>query len=82
MTLHGLATLERSRVDLAIYEVDSNRPYLEMVMSKFDENGTDRKPSLSAFDRYHFHQIWTSPARDMGDLSLVSEIVILKRQIH
>ena len=82
MELHGLATFERSRVDLAIYEVDSNRPYLEMVMSKFDKNGTDRKLRVRAFDRYHFHQIWTSSSRDMGDSSLVTEICILKSPIH
>ena len=64
MELHGLATL-KCKFPLPNW----NRPYLEMVMSKFDENGTDRKPSLSAFDRYHFYQIWTSPSRDMSDSS-------------
>ena len=65
--------IERSRRDLAIKDINSNRPYLEIYVSKFNENGTDRKLRVRAFDQYHFHQIWTSPARDMADLILSDE---------
>ena len=52
--------------------------HLRIYVSKFDENGTDRKLRVRAFDWCHFRQIWTSPARDIGDSSLASEIGIVK----
>ena len=35
-------------------------------MSKFNNSFTDGKPSLSAFNRYQNHQIWTSPSKVMA----------------
>ena len=62
---------DRSRRDLSIWHASSNRPHLEMLMSSGAHSFTNRKLRVRAFDRYHFHQIWTSPARDMGDSSWV-----------
>ena len=37
-----------------------------MVMPFFDDFFTDRKPSVSAFDRWRNHRKWTSPSKDMA----------------
>ena len=68
---------DRSRRDLSIYDQISNRPYLELVMSKFDENGTDRKPWLSAFHRCHFRQIWMHVSRDMEAFSGCLQLTVI-----
>ena len=44
----------------------SKSPQLLMVMSIFDDFFTDRKPSVSAFDRWRNHRKWTSPSKVMG----------------
>ena len=57
---------------------NSNRPYLEILMSSGANSFTNRKLRVRAFDWCYFHPSWTSISRDMGDSSLVSEIEIQK----
>ena len=59
--------IERPRRYLAIKDINSNRPYLGIYVSKLIENDTDRKLRVRVFDRYHFRQIWMHISRDMGD---------------
>ena len=58
------------------------RPYLSLVMSSDADSKSVRKLRVRAFDRYHFHWIWTSPAKDISESSWSVKFRILVKNLH